>query len=90
VVVILRLNQVQHMINNAIPQDLSQSLIFCAPGLNQLQYRIKELEKEKYEQKRLYREHRQKHVQLIRDKKVMESRVSTHFTSNLAPSIGLL
>jgi len=64
------------MVNNAIPQDLSQSLLFNAPGLHKLQGRIKELEKEKHEQKRLYREHRQKHVQLKRDKTVMETRVS--------------
>lgn len=75
VVVVLRLNQVQYMVNNAIAQDLSPCLVFCGSGLNQLQHRIKELEKEKHEQKRLYREHRHKHVQLIRDKKVMEAKI---------------
>ncbi|XP_031554688.1 cilia- and flagella-associated protein 44-like isoform X2 [Actinia tenebrosa] len=76
VVVVLRLSQIQYMINNTIPQDLSPCLVFCGSGLNQLQHRIKELEKEKHEQKRLYREHRHKHVQLIRDKKVMESKIA--------------
>ncbi|XP_048588414.1 cilia- and flagella-associated protein 44-like isoform X2 [Nematostella vectensis] len=75
VVVVLRLHQVQHMINGSIPHDLSNCLVFGGAGLINLQSRIKELEKEKHEQKRLYREHRQTHVQLIRDKKVMESRI---------------
>lgn len=43
------------MINSVLPQDLSQCLVFNSPGLVRLQHRIKELEKEKAEQKRLYR-----------------------------------
>ena len=55
VVVVLRLHQIQYMLNSALPQDLSQCLVFNSPGLIRLQHRIKELEKEKAEQKRLYR-----------------------------------
>ena len=55
VVVVLRLHQIQYMLNSALPQDLSQCLVFNSPGLVRLQHRIKELEKEKAEQKRLYR-----------------------------------
>ncbi|XP_068733143.1 cilia- and flagella-associated protein 44-like isoform X1 [Montipora capricornis] len=76
VVVVLKLHQIQYMVNSVLPQDLSQCLVFNSPGLVRLQSRIKELEKEKAEQKRLYREHRQTHVQLIRDKKVQEARIS--------------
>lgn len=54
-VVVLRLHQIQYMLNGALPQDLSQCLVFNSPGLVRLQQRIKELEKEKAEQKRLYR-----------------------------------
>lgn len=43
------------MLNSVLPQDLSQCLVFNSPGLVRLQHRIKELEKEKAEQKRLYR-----------------------------------
>ncbi|XP_067037270.1 cilia- and flagella-associated protein 44-like isoform X2 [Acropora muricata] len=75
VVVVLKLHQIQYMVNSVLPQDLSQCLVFNSPGLVRLQNRIKELEKEKAEQKRLYREHRQTHVQLIRDKKVQEARI---------------
>lgn len=55
VVVVLRLHQIQYMLNGSLPQDLSQCLVFNSPGLVRLQHRIKELEKEKGEQKRLYR-----------------------------------
>ena len=55
VVVVLRFHQIQYMLNSALPQDLSQCLVFNSPELVRLQYRIKELEKEKAEQKRLYR-----------------------------------
>ena len=55
VVVVLRLQQIQYMLNSALPQDLSQCLVFNSPGLVRLQHRINELEKEKAEQKRLYR-----------------------------------
>ena len=55
VVVVLRLHQIQYMLNSALPQDLSQCLVFNSPALIRLQSRIKELEKEKAEQKRLYR-----------------------------------
>ena len=54
-VVVLRFHQIQYMINSVLPQDLSQCLVFNSPGLVRLQHRIKELEKEKAEQKRLYR-----------------------------------
>lgn len=55
VVVVLKLHQIQYMVNSVLPQDLSQCLVFNSPGLVRLQNRIKELEKEKAEQKRLYR-----------------------------------
>lgn len=55
VVVVLKLHQIQYVVNSVLPQDLSQCLVFNSPGLVRLQNRIKELEKEKAEQKRLYR-----------------------------------
>lgn len=55
VLVVLRLSQIQYMLNSTIPQDLSPCLVFTGYGLVRLQHRIKELEKEKADQKRLYR-----------------------------------
>ena len=55
VVVVLRLHQVQHIVNGFIAQDLSPCLVSKGKEMIRLQQRIKELEKEKGEQKRLYR-----------------------------------
>ncbi|KAK3107014.1 hypothetical protein FSP39_005065 [Pinctada imbricata] len=63
------------MVNGALPQDLSATLVFESNGVNRLQQRIKELEHEKHSQKKHMKESRRKHVQLIKDRKVFESKV---------------
>ena len=75
VVVTLRLDQVQYLLNKTIPQDLSKCLIFDQSFFANLQQRIKELEREKMKQKQQYRGRRQQHVQMIRDKKTMELKI---------------
>ncbi|XP_022090775.1 cilia- and flagella-associated protein 44-like isoform X2 [Acanthaster planci] len=76
VVVTLRLHQVEYMVNGAVPQDLSQVLVFNNASMARLQHRIQELKEEKTAQRRHYKEHRQQHVQLIKDRKLMESRIT--------------
>ncbi|XP_077861599.1 cilia- and flagella-associated protein 44-like [Saccoglossus kowalevskii] len=63
------------MVNGVVPQDLSQCLVFCCHGMFSLQRRIKELKDEKSAQRRHYKEHRQQHVQLIKDRKLMEVKI---------------
>ncbi|XP_065931883.1 cilia- and flagella-associated protein 44 isoform X1 [Magallana gigas] len=76
VVVTLKLHQIQYMINGVLPQDLSQTLVFESHGVTRLQQRIKELEHEKHMQKKHMKESRRKHVQLIKDRKVFDSKIS--------------
>ncbi|XP_030833850.1 cilia- and flagella-associated protein 44 isoform X2 [Strongylocentrotus purpuratus] len=76
VIVTLRLHQVEHVVNGAVPQDLSQCLVFTNQAIRRLQQRIRELKEEKTAQRRHYKEHRQQHVQLIKDRKLMESRIN--------------
>merc|ERR1712136_167205 len=74
VVVPLRLSQVEHVINAQVPADLSQCLVFGNASLAALQRRIKELQAEKSEQRKFYKEARQQHVHLIKSRKTMEER----------------
>ncbi|XP_062616211.1 cilia- and flagella-associated protein 44-like [Saccostrea cucullata] len=76
VVVTLKLHQIQYIINGILPQDLSQTLVFESHGVTRLQQRIKELEHEKHMQKKHMKESRRKHVQLIKDRKVFDSKIS--------------
>ncbi|KAL4229263.1 hypothetical protein ACF0H5_012303 [Mactra antiquata] len=76
VVVSLKLHQIQYMINGILPQDLSQTLVFESNGVTRLQMRIKELEQEKYSQKKYMKESRKKHVQLIKDRKTFEAKIT--------------
>ncbi|XP_053313360.1 cilia- and flagella-associated protein 44 [Spea bombifrons] len=75
VVVPLKLHQVDHTVNGEIPGDLSQALVFSHHSLDGLQRRIEELQREKLEQRELYRQAREQHKQLIRDRKEMESQI---------------
>ena len=51
----LKLDQIQYVVNNTIPQDLSKCLVFEKSFFDTLQRRIKELDREKVKQKQLYR-----------------------------------
>ncbi|XP_078590601.1 cilia- and flagella-associated protein 44-like isoform X5 [Branchiostoma floridae x Branchiostoma japonicum] len=73
VVVPLRLHQVEHMYNGIVPNDLSPCLVFTSSAMGNLQHRIKELQQEKKVQKNRYKEYRQQHVQLLKDRKEMEA-----------------
>ncbi|KAM5180821.1 cilia- and flagella-associated protein 44 [Mantella aurantiaca] len=75
VVVPLKLHQVDYMINGEIPNDLSQALVFTNHSLESLQHRIKELQLEKVEKKELYKQAREQHKQLIRERKDMEVKI---------------
>ncbi|XP_078512752.1 cilia- and flagella-associated protein 44 isoform X2 [Lissotriton helveticus] len=75
VVVLLRLHQVEHIINGEIPRDLSASLVFTNKALEGLQLRIRELQVEKAQQRDLYKDARQRHKQLFRDRREMETKI---------------
>ncbi|KAM4795585.1 cilia- and flagella-associated protein 44 [Rhinophrynus dorsalis] len=75
VVVPLKLHQVDYIINGEIPSDLSQALVFTNSSLESLQQRIRELQLEKVEKRELYRQAREQHKQLIRDRKEMEAKI---------------
>lgn len=75
VVVPLRLHQVEHVVNGAVPADLSSCLVFTNQSLTGLQKRIKELQLEKGEQRSLYRDAKLQHVRLIKDRKTMEVKI---------------
>ncbi|ELU09473.1 hypothetical protein CAPTEDRAFT_174833 [Capitella teleta] len=76
VVVVMKLHQIQHVINSVLPQDLSQCLVFEANGVVHLQHRIKELEHEKAGQNKQQKDAKRKHVQLIKDRRVFENRIT--------------
>nr|XP_056714145.1 cilia- and flagella-associated protein 44 [Euleptes europaea] len=75
VVVPLKLHQVEYIVNGEIPADLSQALVFTNESLVNLQQRITTLQLEKIEQKELYKQAREQHKQLIRDRREMMLRI---------------
>ncbi|XP_071842731.1 cilia- and flagella-associated protein 44-like isoform X2 [Apostichopus japonicus] len=75
VVVTLRFHQIEYMVNGTLPQDLSPCLVFTTQSIRNLKKRILELEEEKTAQKQHYKEHRQQHIQLIKDRRLMEQRI---------------
>lgn len=75
IVVILRMAQIQFLNKGRFPSDLSQSLAFDSQNLDRLQTRIKELEAEKASEKKLFKNLKERHVELIRDKKKMDEYV---------------
>ncbi|XP_029963563.1 cilia- and flagella-associated protein 44-like [Salarias fasciatus] len=54
VVVPLRLHQIQYVMNESVPSDLSEALLVHETLLNKLQERIKELQEEKIHMRKLY------------------------------------
>ncbi|XP_075762751.1 cilia- and flagella-associated protein 44 isoform X2 [Pelodiscus sinensis] len=75
VVVPLKLHQVEYMVNGELPNDLSQALVFTNQSLEYLQQRIMVLQHEKLDQRQLYKQARQQHKQLIRDRREIEIRI---------------
>ena len=76
VVVPLRFSQLQYLVNDQVPYDLSSSLVFYNDGLSQLKRRIKELHQEKNDIKKQHRELKKLHVSFNKSKKEKEQRVS--------------
>ncbi|XP_064878214.1 cilia- and flagella-associated protein 44 [Oncorhynchus nerka] len=77
VVVPLRLHQIEFVSNGVVPCSLAPALVLNTVALGGLQERIKELQVEKSEQRDLYRQARQQHVQLIHDRKDMEAKIQS-------------
>lgn len=62
-----------------MPSDLVSGLVFTNLALTSLQRRIKELHVEKTDQRELYKQARQKHVQLLQDKAEMEAEIAGNY-----------
>ncbi|KAL8190853.1 UNVERIFIED_CONTAM: hypothetical protein K2H54_062783 [Gekko kuhli] len=86
VVVPLKLHQVEYIVNGEIPADLSQALVFTNESLVSLQRRITTLQQEKVEQRDLYKQAREQHKQLIRDRREMMLRIETS-SSSITPCV---
>ncbi|XP_050928726.1 cilia- and flagella-associated protein 44 [Lates calcarifer] len=75
VVVPLRLHQIEFVVNDSVPSDLSPALVLDRTELGRLQERIKQLQVEKNQQRDLYFQARQQHVKLIHDRKDMDTKI---------------
>ncbi|KAL5270283.1 hypothetical protein ACHWQZ_G001132 [Mnemiopsis leidyi] len=74
-IVTLNLDQIQFMQNGVLPSDLSSCLVFHSAGVNQLANRIKELQQEKAQQIRKFKELKKSHIHLIKGKKAMQEKL---------------
>ncbi|NWR30494.1 CFA44 protein, partial [Tachuris rubrigastra] len=75
VVVPLKLHQVQCLVDGEMPSDFSQALVFTSQSLEYLQKRVVDLRNEEIMQREHYKKAREKHRQLVRDKKEMETEI---------------
>lgn len=71
------------MVNGELPTDLSQTLVFTNQSLEYLQQRIMVLQHEKLDQRELYKQARQQHKELIRDRREIEIRIQREFLSTV-------
>ena len=76
VVVTLRAHQVEYLVEERLPEDLGQALVFSGGALSRLRSRIKELVQEKAALRRQQKELRREHVNLSREKGVKETRIA--------------
>ncbi|KAJ3195546.1 Cilia- and flagella-associated protein 44 [Irineochytrium annulatum] len=76
VVVPLRLHQIQYLEKNAMPSDMSPSLVFVNDGLFKLRNRIKELQQEKADIRKQHKELKKMHVSLIKSRKEKQLKLS--------------
>ncbi|XP_018652485.1 putative protein C10orf118 (CTCL tumor antigen HD-CL-01/L14-2) [Schistosoma mansoni] len=72
IIVIIRLDQIKHFVNDTIPSDMTNSLIFLKNNLHTLQKRIHELEIEQ-KQQRIERKQAKLHHLIIDDIEKMEN-----------------
>ncbi|XP_061148876.1 cilia- and flagella-associated protein 44-like isoform X1 [Syngnathus typhle] len=77
VVVPLRLHQIEIDITGQVPSDLSPALVLTRMELQRLQERVNELEVEKHQQTEVYRQARQQHIRLIKERKEMNNEIET-------------
>lgn len=84
--------QVEYISNGEIPSDLSQALVFTNQSLVTLQNRIIMQQHEKVEQRKLYKQAREQHKQLIRDRREMMIKIESEslhvvFLSSFSPGL---
>nr|XP_057920871.1 cilia- and flagella-associated protein 44-like isoform X2 [Doryrhamphus excisus] len=77
VVVPLRLHQIELDINDTVFSDLSLVLVLTRTELQRLRERVHELEVEKDQQKEVYRQARQQHIRLIKERKDMNNEIQS-------------
>ncbi|XP_061603571.1 LOW QUALITY PROTEIN: cilia- and flagella-associated protein 44-like [Phyllopteryx taeniolatus] len=77
VVVPLRLHQIEIDISAQVPSDLSPALVLTRMELQRLQERVNELEVEKLQQTEVYRQARQQHIRLIKERKDMSNEIQS-------------
>ncbi|XP_077352722.1 cilia- and flagella-associated protein 44-like [Festucalex cinctus] len=77
VVVPLRLHQIEIDISRQEPSDLSSALVVTRMELQRLQERVKELAVEKNQQTEVYRQARQQHIRLIKERKEMSNQIES-------------
>jgi len=75
IIVVLKLNQIEYLINSVLPNDLSEALVFERKGLLRLQTRIHELNDEKVQQNRKQKENKLQNVQLKKGRKMLSSKI---------------
>ncbi|GMH39549.1 hypothetical protein BSKO_07447 [Bryopsis sp. KO-2023] len=75
VLVMIKMNQVEYLIDERVPKDLSETLVFSKEQLKRLKNRILELDDERLELRKKQRELRKDYVQLTRDKKLKEGKI---------------
>ncbi|NWS76284.1 CFA44 protein, partial [Crotophaga sulcirostris] len=75
VAVPLKLHQVEYLVDEEMPRDFSQGLVFTKKSLEYLKKRVVDLRNEKIMQRETYKKAKEQHKQLIHDKKEMEIRI---------------
>ncbi|XP_075252601.1 cilia- and flagella-associated protein 44-like isoform X3 [Convolutriloba macropyga] len=75
IIVVLKLHQIEYLISNVLPNDLSEALVFERNGLLRLQTRIHELNDEKVQQNRKQKENKLQNVQLKKGRKMLSSKI---------------
>ncbi|XP_041825763.1 cilia- and flagella-associated protein 44 isoform X2 [Melanotaenia boesemani] len=75
VVIPLRLDQIEFVVDGSVPSDLSQALVLDETEQQRLHKRIEELEEEKLIQKDLTRQTHKQHIRLIQENKDMAAKI---------------
>ena len=75
VVITLKMHQIKCLVEDKLPPDLSNTIVFTNSGLKRLRSRIDELKEEKEELRKNQKLLRKEHVNLLKSKKVKEERL---------------